>query len=119
MCGPHSVVYIALLHRLVFDCRQDFRYVYLAHVLEPQTSLILCYLVAGTGLSYSETHADYVTNDTHTAQDSNRFIRRFLQRYPEYAKNDFYIIGTLLIAASTSLNQLSPMDFKPTTFHAF
>ncbi len=48
---------------------------------------------AGTGLSYSETHADYLTNDTHTAQDSNRFMRGFLDHYPEYAKNDFYIIG--------------------------
>lgn len=48
---------------------------------------------AGTGLSYSETHSDYLTNDTHTAQDSNRFIRGFLKHYPEYAKNDFYIIG--------------------------
>lgn len=44
-------------------------------------------------MSYSETHSDYFTNDTHTAQDSNRFIQGFLKRYPEYAKNDFYIIG--------------------------
>ncbi|KAL3138597.1 hypothetical protein ABBQ32_006363 [Trebouxia sp. C0010 RCD-2024] len=48
---------------------------------------------AGTGMSYSETHSDYFTNDTHTAQDSNRFIQRFLRQYPDYAKNDFYIIG--------------------------
>nr|QOL01248.1 putative extracellular protein TR9_053b [Trebouxia lynnae] len=48
---------------------------------------------AGTGMSYSETRSDYVTNDTHTAQDSNKFIRGFLEQYPQYAKNDFYIIG--------------------------
>lgn len=50
-------------------------------------------MLAGTGMSYSETHQDYVTNDTHTAQDSDRFMRGFLQHYPEYAQNDFYIIG--------------------------
>lgn len=44
-------------------------------------------------MSYSETHSDYMTNDTHTAQDSNRFIRGFLKHYPAYVKNDFYIIG--------------------------
>ena len=44
-------------------------------------------------MSYSETHSDYNTNDTHTAQDSNSFIRGFLKHYPAYAKNDFYIIG--------------------------
>ena len=44
-------------------------------------------------MSYSETHSDYTTNDTHTAQDSNSFIRGFLKHYPAYAKNDFYIIG--------------------------
>lgn len=44
-------------------------------------------------MSYSETHSDYLTNDTHTAQDSNKFVRGFLKHYPAYAKNDFYIIG--------------------------
>ena len=48
---------------------------------------------AGTGLSYSETHSDYITNDTHTAKDTNVFLRRFLEEYPDFAKHDFYVIG--------------------------
>lgn len=60
---------------------------------------LVCYFLlwrlchAGTGLSYSETHSDYLTNDTHTAKDSNVFMRRFLEEYPDFAKHDFYIIG--------------------------
>ena len=61
-----------------------------------QDYAILCAYIAGTGMSYSETRSDYVTNDTHTAQDSNKFIRGFLEQYPQYAKNDFYIIGQIL-----------------------
>ena len=51
------------------------------------------HVLAGTGMSYSDTHSDYMTNDTHTAEDSNRFMRGFLEQHPEYAKHDFYIIG--------------------------
>lgn len=51
-------------------------------------------------MSYSETNSDYLTNDTHTAQDSNRFIRGFLKHYPNYAKNDFYIIGKSTVNVS-------------------
>jgi serine carboxypeptidase-like clade 1 len=45
------------------------------------------------GLSYSGVHADYSTNDTATASDSNAFLRGFFRRYPHLAGNDFYISG--------------------------
>ena len=48
---------------------------------------------AGVGLSYSETRADYVTNDTATAADANTFLRRFFEEYPEFRHNDLYIAG--------------------------
>ena len=48
---------------------------------------------AGVGLSYSETHADYTTNDTHTAQDAEAFLRRFFEEYPDFQRNKFYIAG--------------------------
>lgn len=48
---------------------------------------------AGVGLSYSETKSDYNTNDTKTALDSDTFVRRFLEQYPEFDKHPFYVIG--------------------------
>ncbi|KAK9806895.1 hypothetical protein WJX72_006650 [[Myrmecia] bisecta] len=48
---------------------------------------------AGVGLSYSETQSDYITNDTHTARDSHRFLQRFFDKYEEFAKNPFFIVG--------------------------
>ncbi|GBF96984.1 serine carboxypeptidase-like [Raphidocelis subcapitata] len=48
---------------------------------------------AGVGLSYSETPGDYVTNDTQTAADTEVFLRRFFERYPELREQDFYITG--------------------------
>jgi len=49
---------------------------------------------AGVGLSYSNTPRDYVTNDTATAVDTNTFLRRFFEEYPEFLRNDLYIAGT-------------------------
>ena len=51
---------------------------------------------SGVGLSYSDTHTDYDTNDTRTAHDSNIFLRKFFALYPSFAHNDFYISGMLL-----------------------
>ncbi|EIE22088.1 peptidase S10, serine carboxypeptidase [Coccomyxa subellipsoidea C-169] len=48
---------------------------------------------AGVGLSYSATPEDYTTNDTHTAHDSNIFLRSFFQEFDEFAKLPFYISG--------------------------
>ena len=51
---------------------------------------------SGVGFSYSDTHTDYVTNDTRTAHDNNIFLRKFFALYPSFAPNDFYISGMLL-----------------------
>ena len=51
---------------------------------------------SGVGLSYSDTQADYITNDTGTAHDSNIFLRKFFALYPGFLHNDFYISGMLL-----------------------
>jgi hypothetical protein len=48
---------------------------------------------AAVGLSYSGVRADYATNDTATAADSNTFLRGFFRRYPHLARNHFYISG--------------------------
>ena len=52
---------------------------------------------SAVGLSYSDTHANYVTNDTRTAHDSNTFFRKFFALYPGFVHNDFYISGMLLM----------------------
>ncbi len=51
---------------------------------------------SGVGLSYSETEEDYVTNDTHTAHDSNIFLHEFFREYETFAKHPFYISGDTL-----------------------
>ncbi len=48
---------------------------------------------AGVGLSYSASPADYTTNDTHTAHDSNTFLRKFFEEFVEFSKLTFYISG--------------------------
>lgn len=48
---------------------------------------------AGVGLSYSDEPADYRTNDTQTAVDTDAFLRGFFDRYPELQGRDFYIAG--------------------------
>lgn len=50
-------------------------------------------LCTAVGLSYSDNHADYATNDTATAADSHRFLRQFFTLYPHLQANDFYISG--------------------------
>lgn len=48
---------------------------------------------AGVGMSYTTDKRQLHTNDTQTAVDANTFIRKFFQRYPEFASNEFYIAG--------------------------
>lgn len=57
---------------------------------------------AGVGLSYSETPADYVTNDTATAADANAFLRGFFRKYPEFLHNELYIAGAHDLPRPTS-----------------
>ncbi|XP_065842576.1 uncharacterized protein [Oscarella lobularis] len=56
-------------------------------------TLIFLESPAGVGFSYSTNKADYITNDTMTAEDNFRFLVNFFAAYPEYATNDFYISG--------------------------
>ncbi|CAN0863662.1 Serine carboxypeptidase-like 40 [Linum grandiflorum] len=48
---------------------------------------------AGVGFSYSNTSSDYTTGDIKTAQDNFVFLYNWLQRFPEYKGQDFYIAG--------------------------
>jgi serine carboxypeptidase-like clade 1 len=48
---------------------------------------------AGVGLSYSDTVADYKTNDTATARDADVFLRALVTRYPAMATRELYIAG--------------------------
>jgi hypothetical protein len=48
---------------------------------------------AGVGLSYAETPADLVTNDTRTVADMDTFLRRWFRQYTEFQANDFYVSG--------------------------
>ncbi|KAJ3675684.1 hypothetical protein LUZ60_004726 [Juncus effusus] len=48
---------------------------------------------AGTGLSYSLNHSDYITGDLKTAFDSHKFLLKWFELYPEYLGNPFYISG--------------------------
>jgi len=46
---------------------------------------------AGVGFSYSDTPKDYITGDNQTADDNYQAILAFLDKFPEYANNSFYI----------------------------
>lgn len=48
---------------------------------------------AGVGFSYSNTTSDYVTGDKRTAQDAYMFLQGFLQRFPQYRANPFWVTG--------------------------
>ncbi|KAJ4899060.1 Serine carboxypeptidase-like 29 [Raphanus sativus] len=48
----------------------------------------------GVGYSYSNTSSDLLTNgDMRTAQDSLKFLLKWVERYPEYKGREFYIVG--------------------------
>ncbi|XP_019647840.1 PREDICTED: putative serine carboxypeptidase-like 23 [Branchiostoma belcheri] len=56
-------------------------------------SVIFLESPSGVGFSYSDTTADYTTGDWQTAQDSLDFMLKFLEKYPQYQKNKFWITG--------------------------
>jgi len=45
----------------------------------------------GVGLSYSNDNRDYITGDNQTATDNYHAILAFLDKFPEYVNNAFYI----------------------------
>eukprot|EP01027_Heterolobosea_sp_BB2_P004616 GEZU01007079.1.p1 GENE.GEZU01007079.1~~GEZU01007079.1.p1 ORF type:complete len:198 (-),score=67.03 GEZU01007079.1:402-995(-) len=48
----------------------------------------------GTGFSYSDDpNKDYVKDEAQMAADMWEFLQKFFQQYPQFLKNDFYIIG--------------------------
>ena len=46
---------------------------------------------SGVGFSYSLTPSDYTTNDNKSAVDNYEFIKEWLDLFPNYQSNDFYI----------------------------
>lgn len=48
---------------------------------------------AGVGMSYSETPADYSTNDTRTISDLGEFVAGFLERHPRFSKSPIFLAG--------------------------
>ncbi|XP_019230874.1 PREDICTED: serine carboxypeptidase II-3-like, partial [Nicotiana attenuata] len=48
---------------------------------------------AGVGFSYSNTSSDYVTGDEKTKQDSFTFLINWMEKFPEYKRREFYIVG--------------------------
>jgi serine carboxypeptidase-like clade 2 len=48
---------------------------------------------AGVGFSYSETAADYNTNDTRAASDNYVFIQNWLKKFPQFQGRDFWLTG--------------------------
>ena len=61
--------------------------------------IIYCYILfavetpAGVGFSYSNDPAtDYHYTDELAAQDNCQFLVNWFQKYPEYQKNDFYVM---------------------------
>ena len=48
---------------------------------------------AGVGFAYSNVSADYTVGDERTAADTVAAIVAFLQLYPQYASNPFYLSG--------------------------
>lgn len=47
---------------------------------------------AGVGFSYSQ-DKNYTTDDDQVALDNHMALKNFFLKFPEYAKNDFYITG--------------------------
>jgi carboxypeptidase C (cathepsin A) len=45
----------------------------------------------GVGFSFSHTYSDYTMGDSQAAKDNHQFIKKWLQRFPNYRSNDFHI----------------------------
>jgi serine carboxypeptidase-like clade 2 len=48
---------------------------------------------AGVGFSYTQNASDYDVGDARTAADLVVFLQGFLQRYPQFQANDFWVTG--------------------------
>ncbi|XP_057961666.1 serine carboxypeptidase-like 20 [Malania oleifera] len=48
---------------------------------------------AGVGFSYSTSISAYTTDDVQTAIDTHNFLLQWLNQYPEFQENPFYIAG--------------------------
>ncbi|XP_010447670.1 PREDICTED: serine carboxypeptidase-like 29 [Camelina sativa] len=78
-----------------FHIKSDGKTLYLNQYSWNQAANIL-FLDApvGVGYSYSNTSSDLQTNgDKRTAQDSLKFLLKWVERFPEYKGRDFYIVG--------------------------
>ena len=47
----------------------------------------------GVGFSYSNDSNDYITNDNQTASENYQFVQLFLQEFPQFSQNEFWITG--------------------------
>lgn len=47
----------------------------------------------GTGYSYAEYEADYVTSEQQVAEDMYEFLQGFYQQFPQYRMLDFFVTG--------------------------
>ncbi|CAG7898467.1 unnamed protein product [Brassica rapa] len=78
-----------------FHIKSDGKTLYLNQYSWNQAANIL-FLDApvGVGYSYSNTSSDLRSNgDKRTAQDSLKFLLKWVERYPEYKGREFYIVG--------------------------
>lgn len=55
------------------------------------SNMVFIEIPAGVGFSYSDDTSDYKTGDDQTAEDNYHMIQGFLEKFPEYKKNDLYI----------------------------
>ena len=53
-------------------------------------------LVIGAGMSYSEGVSRYKTDDHKTAEDLYAAVLKFLELFPDFAENEFFVAGTTL-----------------------
>lgn len=58
-----------------------------------QASVLYLESPAGVGFSYCDNQDDCWFNDTKTAEDNYDALIAFFAKFPEFAKNDFYITG--------------------------
>jgi len=56
-------------------------------------SVIYLETPAGTGFSLVGDTSNYATNDSISAHDNLQAVLQWFQKFPEYALNDFYIMG--------------------------
>jgi len=93
-----------------------------AYAWNKNVSIIYLESPAGVGLSYNA-NGQYYNSDDLTSHDSYTFMQLWLQLYPEYQKNDFYIAGesygghyvpqlAYTILMGNSKNTIVPINLK-------